>query len=358
MDDEELQRRLKVLFNLIEEGRMTFSPNVPYTLKAIKNVKKLPDGSFDLSTVEAPVRVICNTINEFESLKDDSIKNDLELPPIDLPELSKDRINEDHFMEDIIEASNIVAKYLVLVSSIHPTKKLDHHYQGVIMGHMVRLYKLFDSFLYLTVDMRSETATIMLRCIVDTGINLSFLLEEDEPEIIKKYMKSSLTVEKKLWDQIHERKGETLLPIEKRMLDSVQATFKRAEIEIDSVTGKDMKWCGSTYDKALKTDMISLYENVFRGCSHNIHGTWHDLEFNHIYEKDGNFKPLIEYTRPRPQSVEVASIICLIVTIKYLNKILDENSANLVRDNLNLLIEWFLELQNLHESWIQKNRGN
>lgn len=356
MDNEELQIKLEILFNLIEEGKMTFSPNTPRTLKAVKNVKRLPNGSFDLSTVEAPVRVLCNTINAFENIENENGTYKTELPPINLPELSKDRINEDHFMEDIIETSNTVVKYLICVSYTSPTKKLDSLYYGVIMGHMVRLFKLYDSFLCLTVSKGAETATIILRCIIDTGITLSFLLEEDNPEIIEKYIKSSLAVERKLWDEIHERKGETLLPIEKRMLDSVQATFERAKIEIDSVTGKDRRWCGSIYDKAQKTGMLSLYESVFRGGSHSVHGTWHDLEFNHINANDGHFEPLIEYTRPRPQSVEVASVICLNVAIKYLNKILDEHNANLVCDNLNLLIEWFLGLQELHESWIQENK--
>lgn len=356
MNDEELQKRLKILFKLIEEGRMKFSSNTPETLNAIKKVKRFPDGSFDLSTVDSPVRALCNTIDSIENIENQNDNYERELPEINLPELNKERINEDQFMEDIINASNIVNKYLIIVAGIYPTKNLDSVYFGVIMGHMVRLFKLYDSFLYLIVGMRGEVANIILRCIVDTGITLSFLLKEDDPEVIEKYIKSSLVIEKKLWDEIHRRKGETLLPIEKRMLDSIKATFERSGTEIDSVTAKDMKWCGSLYDKAQKTDMVSLYESIFRGGSHSVHGTWHDLEFNHIHKINESYEPIIEYTRPRPQLVESASIICLKVATEYLNKILDENNAKLVRDQLILLMQWFLGLQEAHENWIQTQK--
>jgi len=179
-------------------------------------------------------------------------------------------------------------------------------------------------------------------------------LKEDTQENIEKYQRSSLAYEKMFLDEINKRKKDPSLPIEERMLKSIKKTFERANVAIDSISRDDRRWGGSTYDKAKKTGFIDLYESSFRGGSHNVHGTWHDLEFNHIINNEGVFEPAIHYTVTKPQTIDSTTIICLIVTVDYINKIA-EGCEDII-NNINLLIKWFFEMEKIHENWLNTSQ--
>jgi len=122
MHREPIQENLKILFDLIKKGQIKFSKNVPQTLKSLQRVRQHPNGSFDLSTVEPPVKALCNLTSGLSN-KNSQNSNTNELPPIDLPEIEKERKNENEFMKDIIDVSNIVIKYLILVAGLYLLKK-------------------------------------------------------------------------------------------------------------------------------------------------------------------------------------------------------------------------------------------
>jgi len=355
MDNEELQVKLKLIFDLIDEGKLKFSNKVPNTIKAIKKIKKNPDGSFDLSTVDNSMKLLCNVIDAINSKSHESVIES-ELPKINLPEIHQSRKTEGEFMRDIIDVSNTVIKYLMFIGCLSPTKKLDDNYYSVIMGHMVRLYKLYDSFICLTVYKGYETASIILRSITETAINLNFLLVYGTAENVSSYKKSSLWYEKKLWDEIQSRKNDPPLHIEKRMLKSIEQTFHRAGVDINSISRKDRDWGGDLYSKSQKTELVDLYEFNFRGTSHNVHGTWHDLEFHHINDDNGIFKPIFDYTTSRPQTTDAVAILCLRTSQEYVKKIMDKDSCKLIYENLNVLVKFFTDILYLHERWLQEQK--
>jgi hypothetical protein len=271
------------------------------------------------------------------------------LPLFKLPQTNKEWKNNDEFMTDIINVSNMVIEYLRVICELKPTKELDLDYYTVIMGHMIRLYKLYDSLICLSVYKGIEVSAILFRSIIETSINLHFILESKDVDI---YKKNSLKTEKRLWDEINENKCDPPLPIEKRMLESIKQTFDREEIDINAFESKRDIW-DNLYDRAKKTDNLRLYGS-FRGGSHFVHGTWHDLKFHQLIEKSDHYESAIFYTPSKPQSVDPATLICLQASISYINEILDGSVYDELKKNLNLINNWFINIEFEHENWINK----
>ncbi len=276
-----------------------------------------------------------------------------ELPDFQLPKPDVKRSSEDDFMSDLVEATNIVRKYLLLVGHIVPTKSMVKIERGVLIGHMVRVYKLYDTYLHLIVEKRTEIAFIILRALIETVINFRFLIRFGNEEIILAYQKASLAYEKKLWDEIQSRKRDPMLPIEERMLSGIEETFSRAEVAMDSVSFQDRNWGGDLFSKSQQTELVHLYEFGFRSSSNFVHGTWHELEFHHLRESDGEFQPAPNYSSPGPQMIEAVTISCLEVVDEYLQHIVSEGAVE-ISERLQVMIEWFKAMINEHEKFLEQ----
>ena len=100
-----------------------------------------------------------------------------ELPEIDLPSLDRRRETSDDFVSDLVEVSNCVRKYLILVAGIRPSADLDPLVEGVLIGHAVRLYKLYDQLCHMVSRRHGDFTIAVARMIADTVINLRYLLE-------------------------------------------------------------------------------------------------------------------------------------------------------------------------------------
>ena len=350
--EEALQRLLPIVFEMLENGKLQLG-NVPHTIQALKRVQRLPDGTFDLSTVEPPVRALCWGIAEMADQPPPADYVSLsELPKIDLPNLEKQRASEEDFLADLIEASNSVRKYLILVAGLWPVRPLDRQSRAVLMGHMVRLFKLYDTLAILTVERRTEAAWIICRALVDTIINLTYLLKD--PARSKRYVRQSLAYEKKLMEEIQRRLQDPPLPIETRMLRSIQATFDRAGVNPAEI--KAQEWRGlSSERKARAVGLEILYEFGFRVASHNTHGTWHDLEFYQLELVDGDYRPEIRFHNPRPQILELATVGSLDAVEEYLRFIAEEKDIAPVLESVRTLRDWFLQMSRRHEEIVAVN---
>jgi len=356
VEPEELQRRLRILFDLIEQGKMNFG-SVPRTIAALQKVRRLPDGSFDLTTVESPVRALCLVVDEMIQPEPPPADYETldELPTVTLPKVRKRRSSENDFLRDLVEAANVVRQYLVLVAGLWPARPLDRLLRGILMGHMVRVFKLYDSMMLLVVEHRGEIAPILSRVLIDTVINLRYLLRHPSDEEVGKYIQASLAYEKKLMEEVQSRMRQRPqpLPIELSMLGGIEETFRRVGVDPASITARE--WRGaSTFQKAREAGLEVLYEFGFRPTSHQVHGTWHDLEFYHLEEKDGQYRPETRFSPPRPQVVEMASVASLETSIAYLDFVVPGTDADEMKDRLQELLEWFVEMGHQHERWSRR----
>ncbi|MBI5763666.1 MAG: hypothetical protein HZA51_09105 [Planctomycetes bacterium] len=246
---------------------------------------------------------------------------------------------------------------MMMVASVIPDASIDSARYAILAGHAVRLFKLYDTFLYLIVADRSEMAMILLRALAETAINFAFLLNNNDPNLIRTFHKASLAYEKKLWDELEQRRQTPPLPIEQRMQDGAKRAILRAGFKLEEISWSDRNWGGDVSSKARTTDLISLYEFAFRPMSHNVHGTWHDLEFHHLEHKDGQYHPCLHYTDAQPQLIEGATVVCLGLVRLYVQVVASGQSLE-ISLRLQDLEEWFRQMSSLHETFVTASKGN
>lgn len=274
------------------------------------------------------------------------------------PDAKKHRLNENEFIDDMINGCNKVRQLMMISTAIIPDPKLTKLEQGILMGHMVRLFKLYDTFVFLLADNRIESCILFTRLITDTLFNLLLLIINGEIELFNKFIRASLAYDKKLLEEINKRKKDPLLPIEERMINSIKNAFKDEGYEVGDIKVKDKEWQSSnTFELADKLKLLPLYEFVYRTTSQSIHGSWTEMKTYHL-ELDGDqYKPNIDFHSPRPQLISTTTRLALEGTKAYLHKIYIYDSENLpvIVQCINLIIDWFNEIDLEHELFINKD---
>jgi len=299
-------------------------------------------------------------------IKDDTIP--LELPHLDLPTIDKVRKSNDDFMTDLIQVTNDIRKAIILVSGVIPQKNIELEKLDVLRGHLVRLYKLYDSYIFLIVERRTEIAFIILRALTETIINLHYLLKHIDTYVHRKYKRASLAYENRLEENILKNilKRKEKLPIEERMLKSIASTFSRSGFDnLEKEELKKTQWGLEKQHleisgKAGDVGLYPIYENMFMTSSHFVHGSWHELDFHHLErERDsrGTRAPQIRYTNPKPQLLEAVSIFTLEALQKYL-LVITENSgqAEEVKKYLDTIAKWFFDMSYRHEEYLSNKQ--
>ena len=181
--------------------------------------------------------------------------------------------------------------------------------QAVLGGHLVRMFKLMRFVMEESIERRDEMLSVLVRLLAECVINLRYLIRNDSTELIQSYLAYSLRHEKDLADliraNVRDRNGIEL-PIEGRMLRSIQRTFSNSQFPEESVPQKKLRNGGNKnlFEKATDVELGDAYLAIFGGPSRNVHGGWHDLLQYHLKcEAPGVFKPNLEFNRPRPQAI-------------------------------------------------------
>jgi len=232
--------------------------------------------------------------------------------------------------------------------------------QAIMGGHLVRLYKLISALLDQTCQHRRETSFMLTRMTFECIVNLKFLIKNLNDDLLFSYKAYSLKHEKKLMNhvknKISERGGETL-PIEERMLRSINKAFKLTGIDPEDVKSRELRNWGNKniFEKADDVGLGELYLAAMGGPSHSIHGNWQDLlEYHLIAGDDGSFTPNFEWRQPRPQNLTTITICVCNLLIDYINWLGFEEIAHMV-DEIEVLHDKVLRASKIHEDSLAKN---
>jgi hypothetical protein len=107
-------------------------------------------------------------------------------------------------------------------------------------------------------------------------INLRYLIKHASPELFRSFRTYSLKHEYKLRQgiiqNIKERDGHEL-EIERRMLSSIDHSFKLSGISTEQVPSEERNWGGrNVYERARDLGLEAIYLGVFSGPSQDVHG--------------------------------------------------------------------------------------
>jgi Family of unknown function (DUF5677) len=206
--------------------------------------------------------------------------------------------SEDEFMKLSVRLLVEIASYVCVAANLLDNSSPWDRDHAAVLGNMVRLYKLLHGLLDQLCQRRGELALIMVRLIFESLINIQFLIKEFSPETINSYVKVSIKHERKLRDKITsniENREGIVLPIEDRMLKSIDRTARIAGVSLDEVDAKGTRDWGTKniFEKAKAVGLDHAYPAAIGGGSNSIHGNWQEITGHHLEWDDntGHFTP-------------------------------------------------------------------
>ena len=147
------------------------------------------------------------------------------------------------------------------------------------------------------------------------------------------------------------------MPIETRMLKSLEKTALVAGISLDSIDLKDKSPWGrkNLHQKAETLGWDDQYFVMFSGLSHTVHGSWQDLYDHHVATNEsGGFTPTLEWDRPGPQLIFALGIIVVEANQHYFRFIGGKTASSQLADALGDLDSRIHDADAAHEAFLAK----
>ena len=195
-------------------------------------------------------------------------------------------------------------------------------HRAIIVGHMVRLTKLYEGVLIHICSRHRELAHIFFRLILETSTRMEYLItSKKKKKTFRSFILASYKPEKEMLQDLKSKaKERSLIPIEKRMMRSILYWLKRDRITqkelfnntIWNVDGKNFRDIMKMYNPD------SMYPYAYGGASNPVHGNWGDINLYHLNQDGRYYMPKLSFTDPDPRLTGSLTHICLDSLLKYL----------------------------------------
>ena len=288
-------------------------------------------------------------------------------PPLEVTEEMLEMCRQDGQFGALVYELYKEACSLVSVSSAIylggtvDTIKLDRD-QAICAGLLVRISKYMVSVIKLSADIEhGETVQALNRCIIESVVNLRYLLIKDDNEVYDRFVKTSLVAERELYDIIQnniETRGGEQLAIEQSMLNSIKDTCQQSGLTVEEINPRAGSWGGSFRDKltTLGYDWTT-YTTLERIPSHAIHGDWIDLVKNHLRPKVDGFEPNCDHLKTDGELLSPVGIFVVEAVRDYLNKYFDLPDTEPLHQRLDSVQERLMRVEAARPDWQTVERG-
>ena len=262
------------------------------------------------------------------------------------------------FVVEIMNRCMYLLKLGVRASPDAETAKRGYtKHRAIIVGHMVRLTKLYEGVLIHICSHHRELAHIFFRLILETSIRMEYLItSKSKKKSCRSFILASYKPEKEMLQDLKSKaKERSLIPIEKRMIRSILSWLRGDGItqkelfnnKIWNVDGKNFRNIMKIYNPD------PMYSYAYGGASHPVHGDWGDINLYHLKQDGRYYMPDLSFTEPDPRLTGSLTHICLDSLLKYLkwNK---SDPDRVISSLAEKLIALNLALDEAHESTLSE----
>lgn len=204
---------------------------------------------------------------------------------------------------DLYRTVGLVCVSLVKVQRNQPgVREICDAKYGLLIGMLFRIAKLMLSNIALASERKfGETIAIIDRCIYESAIKLAWLCDENGiPDKYERYLaeglKSDLALRREITSNIESRSG-IRLPIEERMLASIERSFRLAGMNATSVENQKKLPSLNAMVEELGFERLNYVVGQKIG-SQSIHGHWSVLLGYFLIERDNMLVPRDEDIAP------------------------------------------------------------
>ena len=260
-------------------------------------------------------------------------------------------------MKFLVEEVMSRSSYLVSVCvSLAPSEKAATigytKHRAVILGHMVRIAKLYDGFCMHIAKRQLELAEIFIRLIYETSIRMAYILKcGNQKRAIRSFVLAFYKAERQSIKDLKTKQSQRpLIPIEKRMLRSMTRNLRE-----DGITQKELlsnkKWNVDGKDVASMLRHLGIegqYSYGFGGSSRSIHGNWMDMKQRHLSKNGAYYQPKPTFSDPDPRVAAPITIEVLAASLEYLQWS-KADPDNFAKDLIKDFIKYTYSLDEYHE---------
>lgn len=245
------------------------------------------------------------------------------IPEKDLSRDSEKSEGIDYVMEVIHpkceENIRILRGYLVELILRVKVDLYDTEKDEVIFGLFARCVRLYNSFLENPLMLSQDLSGIILRCLADTMINLSYLLNKGEVSLFQKFIAYGEGKQKLLMLHLQDNYPELYGPCGEEA-ESLREQLGGFSAELLSINLG--QWAGiDTRKMAEDCNLMDIYRLVYDPTSSAVHGTWQNVVASNL-ERCANPLHRFHYV---PRTKEPPLFIHpLIVATRMLNRVIEQ----------------------------------
>jgi hypothetical protein len=265
--------------------------------------------------------------------------------------------SEDSLMKHLVEDVMSRSMYLLRICvSLAPSEKAGikgyTKHRAVILGHMVRIVKLYDGFCMHVAKRQLELAEIFIRLINETVVRMLYILRcGNQKQAIRSFILTSYKAERQSIKDLKSKQAQRpLIPIEKRMLRSMTRNIRE-----DGITQKELfsnkNWKVDGKDVASMLRHLGSewqYSYGFGGSSRFIHGNWMEMKRRHLTRNGAYYQPKLTFSDPDLRIATPITIEVLDASLKYLHWS-KADPDNFVKGLIADFIKYVLILDKYHE---------
>ena len=232
----------------------------------------------------------------------------------------------DDFMGFIVELMNSCLYVLKVSAALAPSSSIAHNgfskFTAIVVGHLVRLTKLYEGFLIHVSKGQSELALIFFRLIYETSVRMNYLIKsKSKRKTLHSFILTSYRPEKEILEDLYEKAAKRpLINIEKRMIRKIEARMRKDRISTQELmNNKIWNLDGKNARELLKAvGNEKQYAYAFANGSHFVHGDWFEIDIYHADNKGRFYTPKLNFTTPDPRVACPINTLCLDTLIEYL----------------------------------------